>query len=816
MGKHLKCNLIVALLGALALGCASSYVEVKVSRYQGDLILSEEARLKRAESLAVATGSRLVDGLVEAIRIDQVLQKRLERLEGYGFEKRWIGHSREIALLKSHRSQLNVVSKLAMTFFEDRIKEVADDAKQDGLIRALRSIPDVDLEVQELLTLTGEEPANIESKIARERDGDAESVKLKYAIAFVESLRGFLRTSDASAPHAEVNRKLLLVAEQFHAIQRTIEEINPRGASLLKWRAREREHHAINDRNRRRVSMDQSDSVVPQTYKSLSQINRERDRALSEYREYYSNQDYASVGDQDPRATWNGMTAVEILRREDEKELIYEKHFLLEFLEPVWISLQESYPHISGLANFYEKTNSKRREPDLRVIRALQGKISAAIQEVIDKEKEEVQKLRTSGELAPYFAAERVLQRAEADLAEKAAVRKRAEESLQKARCAEEEAKDKGNTNTQGSTVPSSDAITSLVTNVVAAANAHEAATTTRNGAKTQLEKIGKESATHLGKFNAMQKGLTALEAQFKEIKEMVSNDSSLTAERNRQWGLVIRAQTTVLDAYLKTLSGDLNAKLRSERLRSLLEELELLRELESSFVNVATTGAYLSLENIRHVINRQDRPDLFHIDDWNEVTTARAEAGAKAEYVIMRDHLGNWNVKSTSNDPTELIRAATNGVIAAISLATESGNMGQNLKNRLNNFATKYESEKLGVEGLDALVQDLKAERLGLEKAIDDAKKALDAAESDLAKAKESESEPADPADGDGAADDSAAEDAATKAEVTKKAEEAVDAAKKAYRESLEAAQKALPDIETVLARLSDVLSSMGEDDGE
>ena len=371
------------------------------------------------------------------------------------------------------------------------------------------------------------------------------------------------------------------------------------------------------------------------------------------------------------------------LGRGEEKEIIFGDHYFEAFLQPLWTNLSQSYPHIAGLANFHENANYGKREPLLPTDRQLWDDFNDVLEKDIEDTKVAMGAQLFFPDLGTYLAKVKELKD-----------------------CRDALAKMPWDATEVGKLKADLDKLEAELL-VIKASPAYE-----------QYVELKAIMERHV--------------AQLQELKERNAELNPLTVERNLQWGLVIEAQTKLLKKYLSVVGETLATEERKKRMGRLLEELDQLGRLENPYLNVTTTSAYLGLENFQDAIARQDRPGLMRSDDWPVVSRVSAAAAANANYVIMRDHLGNWQIKSASNDPRELINAASNGVLAATALVASGKSVSKQFNKSFSAFAKEYQGETAGVQGLVELVKSLTVEREGLMKAIGEAEEAL-------AKAKES-----------------------------------------------------------------------------
>lgn len=107
------------------------------------------------------------------------------------------------------------------------------------------------------------------------------------------------------------------------------------------------------------------------------------------------------------------------------------------------------------------------------------------------------------------------------------------------------------------------------------------------------------------------------------------------------------------------------------ELLRTAQEALEFLRYMESPYIGVRPLGDYLSLDTAAAEAYGMS------YDPWHTISTTFVRASTNADYVVMRDMNGNWQVKATKNDPTELINFIYGAALAAIEIATNAASGG-------------------------------------------------------------------------------------------------------------------------------------------
>ena len=139
-------------------------------------------------------------------------------------------------------------------------------------------------------------------------------------------------------------------------------------------------------------------------------------------------------------------------------------------------------------------------------------------------------------------------------------------------------------------------------------------------------------------------------------------------------------AQAIVAKDLRAKVEKTIGAQAEGKDLRALLighhDLLQQLNRMKNPYIPVQSTGSYLAANEALRLIISQLRPGFEPFQDWQQITTVQVEAGADANYVIMRDHLGNWQVKAAKDDPSELINAVYGGVAAALDLAA-SGSSG-------------------------------------------------------------------------------------------------------------------------------------------
>lgn len=140
----------------------------------------------------------------------------------------------------------------------------------------------------------------------------------------------------------------------------------------------------------------------------------------------------------------------------------------------------------------------------------------------------------------------------------------------------------------------------------------------------------------------------------------------------------------------------------------------------------------------------------LFDDDNWARINEAYASGVGEVSMAFIKDEIGNWNLKSFENDPTELVQAytkfASDAVTKAASLVA-TGGAGQ-IAGRLGTAQSTLEAAQqsqigdsgAGGKGADVLAGiDLKAVRAELQKGLTAIPERLNAAEE---KAKEKDTE--------------------------------------------------------------------------
>lgn len=152
----------------------------------------------------------------------------------------------------------------------------------------------------------------------------------------------------------------------------------------------------------------------------------------------------------------------------------------------------------------------------------------------------------------------------------------------------------------------------------------------------------------------------------------------------------IILKLSKMLEANAESAKNSASPVEQVQTIRRLLEEL---REMRNPYLQIQATGAYLALDEVTQALAALNRPTSDTFSVWKPVTTVGVQAGANANYVVMRDHLGNWQVKATSNDPTELINAVFGVAAGAVHLAAKSGTGG--LSDYLKTLQTSAEARK-------------------------------------------------------------------------------------------------------------------------
>ena len=103
----------------------------------------------------------------------------------------------------------------------------------------------------------------------------------------------------------------------------------------------------------------------------------------------------------------------------------------------------------------------------------------------------------------------------------------------------------------------------------------------------------------------------------------------------------------------------------------------------------------------------------LFADSYWSKINTVYASGQGDVSMALVKDDIGNWNLKSFSSDPTELLKAYKDGGLALIQTAAELGKTAAGVPNasKVLGFAnTLALGNRKGEEGADAsrLAQEL------------------------------------------------------------------------------------------------------------
>ena len=133
------------------------------------------------------------------------------------------------------------------------------------------------------------------------------------------------------------------------------------------------------------------------------------------------------------------------------------------------------------------------------------------------------------------------------------------------------------------------------------------------------------------------------------------------------------------------------------------------VEELQAAYIGIDSAGAYLGLEQVAEFIRFQERPGQL-VKSWVPITHVRVKAGANANYVVMRDHLGNWQVKAARNDATELVDAIYGSALGVIELASQGGSVSRNLKDAYADFTKKVGEQRVVPYGMRNLLDNLRA----------------------------------------------------------------------------------------------------------
>ncbi|MBI1765338.1 MAG: hypothetical protein HYR56_28315 [Acidobacteria bacterium] len=153
----------------------------------------------------------------------------------------------------------------------------------------------------------------------------------------------------------------------------------------------------------------------------------------------------------------------------------------------------------------------------------------------------------------------------------------------------------------------------------------------------------------------------------------------------------------------------------------------------------------------------------LFTDENWNNINTVHASGQGTVRMALIKDDIGNWNLKSFDQDPSDLLDAYKNVGLAALKAAADvakniasSGGAGAlqsaaGLANQLTFGSAQVTSPTLGSRNIDQLhadtaarltqlkdqtatkVDDLNKKIADLEPKVRDAKAATDAAKTDL-----------------------------------------------------------------------------------
>ncbi|HZP86674.1 MAG TPA: hypothetical protein VFB54_07620 [Burkholderiales bacterium] len=239
--------------------------------------------------------------------------------------------------------------------------------------------------------------------------------------------------------------------------------------------------------------------------------------------------------------------------------------------------------------------------------------------------------------------------------------------------------------------------------------------------------------------------GDAAFRAQDRLTRAMSTGFANLAAEYSNQ--LSSRA-----DALLKQLKDDA---------RNLPQSVYLRDSQPTEFVNLyawnrATTPALLedmllhplesfSAEETANRVRALER--LFADAYWSNINTVYASGQGDVSMALVKDDIGNWNLKSFSNDPTDLLAAYKQGGLALIKSAAQMAMSPQQIgaASRVLNFAnrlaigapkdgdTAVSSDMLArlrdynIRRLEAVEAKLKTQALPPEEAQSEAVKILD-----------------------------------------------------------------------------------------
>jgi hypothetical protein len=134
-------------------------------------------------------------------------------------------------------------------------------------------------------------------------------------------------------------------------------------------------------------------------------------------------------------------------------------------------------------------------------------------------------------------------------------------------------------------------------------------------------------------------------------------------------------------------------------------ERLKDLDHLDARYVPIKSTSAYLGLAQMRTQLDGTQWGAGPGNNQWEPVTTVSVvgSPASKTVFVVMRDHLGNWQVKQTLNDPSAMLAAVQNGSLNLLELMLQGQLAGAAALKQ-----TMLDTLKSGPNGQDHLNQML------------------------------------------------------------------------------------------------------------
>lgn len=650
---------VTAVGVALIVGCKST-LEVRMDRYQGELLLSEPARLQRLESLVLSTQAALDSYVKEAV---EILNPAL----------RPSGSSSTPLTGSRHRDALALAATITIPqSWRDPFRPSPSDAvRQQFLFYCIQSDLSGSLEVR------SEKPDELTIESLSEAFPTQGQLDPKQSVApqaANDVLPRTFRNASQSRPwlkwsndeqrgspnktgetpevmtRMDVYSASLRFAEQMQALARTLETADGGLRNLL----------------RDRMALRILDLAGPSPSWML--------KALVRYRELEDSADIDPAlrgGEKEVRAVFEAnrekmriafKSSLGAFERntagsntDNEVKLLEDR--ALDLLFRMWLTLEESYPRIAGIANFGAPAVSK----------------TPLCPDIADDPRCELRKAQLN-----------VIKRLNTNLTSLLGSTSAAEG---------EENAPKGRASGSGD-------------NGIDAKAKPDETTPAKLGSSAEGQKEEKVDAG----MNEVVGGSSG------------SGDSSKGKDAQAKAG--------------ETSSADLKGKVK-DYFDAIEYTLVRLNELENPYVPVPSAGAYLALEEFRQAIEAQQRPGLDLGSTWQPITKVEVQAGANANYVVMRDHVGNWQVKAARNDPTELINAGYSTALAVLDVATQTGSATSYLREAYQDFAKKQQAglgTPLAMDGFVDLLQKRYDDALAvLEPALEQAREDFQTRKDDL-----------------------------------------------------------------------------------